>query len=56
MDQVFSNLLEVNTTGRRLVKWNGLDNDGNKLPSGIYIYVTETDGQILKGKLAIIND
>ena len=56
MDLVYSDLLEVNNSGRRMVKWDGLDNDGNKLPSGIYIYVTETGGQILKGKLAIIND
>ena len=56
MDLVYSEPLDVNNSGRRMVKWNGLDNDGNKLSSGIYIYVTETDGQILKGKLAIIND
>ncbi|VAX22554.1 hypothetical protein MNBD_IGNAVI01-1979, partial [hydrothermal vent metagenome] len=45
-----------NKSGRRMVKWNGMNNNGNKLPSGIYIYVTDSDGQILKGKLAIIND
>ena len=56
MNLVYSDKLEVNKSGRRMVKWSGLDNDMNKLPSGIYIYVTETDGQILKGKLAIIND
>jgi len=56
MNLVYSDKLEVNKSGRSMVKWSGLDNNGNKLPSGIYIYVTETDGQILKGKLAIIND
>jgi len=56
MNLVYSDKLEVNKSGRRMIKWSGLDNNGNKLPSGIYIYVTETDGQILKGKLAIIND
>lgn len=56
MNLVFSDQLEVNKSGRRMVKWDGFDINSNKLPSGIYIYVTETDGQILKGKLAIIND
>ena len=56
MNLVFSAKLEVNKSGRSMVKWSGLDKNGNKLSSGIYIYVTETDGQILKGKLAIIND
>ena len=56
MELVYSGQHEINTSGRRLVLWNGLDNNGDKLASGIYIYVTETDGQVLKGKLAIIND
>ena len=56
MNLVYSAQLNVNQSGRRLVSWDGLSENGNRLPSGIYIYVTETDGQILKGKLAIIND
>jgi len=56
MNLVYSEQLNVNQSGRSLVSWDALDNNGNKLPSGIYIYVTETNGQILKGKLAIIND
>ncbi|MEN8193900.1 MAG: MXAN_6640 family putative metalloprotease [Bacteroidota bacterium] len=55
MDLVFSERLAIESN-ERVVKWNGLDKYGNKLSSGIYIYVTETDGQILKGKLAIINE
>ncbi|NOX64763.1 MAG: hypothetical protein GXO85_02935 [Chlorobi bacterium] len=56
MNLVYNAQLEVNKSGRRMVKWSGLDNNGNTLPSGIYIYVTDSNGQILKGKLAIIND
>lgn len=55
MNLVYSANLEINKA-KRTVQWNGLDNNGNKLPSGVYIYVTDSDGQINKGKLAIIND
>lgn len=56
MNLVYTGEHEINTGGRRLVLWDGLNNNSQKLSSGIYIYVTETDGQIQKGKLAIIND
>ncbi len=36
--------------------WNVLDNDGNKLPSGVYIYVIKSGEDIYKGKLVIFND
>lgn len=56
MNLVYNGEHEINTSGRSLVLWDGLDNNTQKLSSGVYIYVTETDGQIQKGKLAIIND
>lgn len=42
--------------GKVFVKWNGLDNNGQKLPSGVYIYVTNSDDKIFKGKIVIINE
>jgi hypothetical protein len=42
--------------GTYIVKWNGLSDKGEKLPSGIYIYAAEMDGDIYKGKVAIINE
>lgn len=38
-----------------IVKWDGKDNDGNKLASGVYVYVTKADSKIKKGKLVILN-
>ncbi|HEX9058609.1 MAG TPA: hypothetical protein VF941_00350, partial [Clostridia bacterium] len=42
-------------TDKYVVNWNGMDSDGQRLPTGIYIYVTYSNGNIKKGKLAIIN-
>lgn len=38
------------------VKWNGLDNSGGRLQTGVYIYVTESDGNIKTGKILIKNE
>lgn len=36
--------------------WDGLDNDKNKLDSGVYIYILKVDSDYKKGKLVIFND
>ncbi|GJQ62787.1 MAG: hypothetical protein SCALA702_18400 [Melioribacteraceae bacterium] len=66
MDRVYSEILPVHKISHQglnqlfvrnnYVVWDGLDNDGNKLPSGVYIYVTYADDEIKKGKLVIYHD
>ncbi|MFC2083626.1 MXAN_6640 family putative metalloprotease [Bacteroidota bacterium] len=56
MDLVYSERKEIFAVEKIVVKWNGLDNDNNKLPTGVYIYVTNSDDQIKKGKFVIYND
>lgn len=42
-----------NTVG---VNWNGLDIDGNKLASGVYIYIIKKGDEVVKGKVVIFNE
>lgn len=41
---------------QRGVSWDGLDNDKNKLASGVYIYVIKKGSEIVKGKVVIFNE
>jgi hypothetical protein len=36
-------------------RWELKNNSGQKVSSGIYFYVIEMDGEIARGKLAVIN-
>jgi hypothetical protein len=42
--------------GQKVIRWNGLDKNNNRLSSGVYIYVTKSGDEIKKGKLVIFND
>ncbi|MEI7811533.1 MAG: MXAN_6640 family putative metalloprotease [Ignavibacteria bacterium] len=42
-------------SGFYIVKWNGKDNNGNKLPTGVYMFVTNSGDNIKKGKIVIEN-
>lgn len=55
MDLVYNRSLQIYNSEKIVVRWNGKDNNGNNVPSGIYIFITDSDGQIIKGKIAIIN-
>jgi len=48
-----ASILINNTAG---ISWNGLDNAGNKLASGVYIYIIKQGDEFLKGKIVIFNE
>ncbi|MBI1931974.1 MAG: hypothetical protein HYS24_05495 [Ignavibacteriales bacterium] len=55
MNLLYSKSLQISVSGKMIVTWNGLDNNNKKLASGVYIYVTEANGKIKKGKFVILN-
>ncbi len=43
-------------SGQRVMKWNGLDNKNQRVPSGVYIYITLSGSEKKIGKLVIFNE
>ena len=41
--------------GSYILRWNGLDSNGDKLPSGVYIYYTKNGSNTTSGKIVIFN-
>ncbi len=55
MNLIYSKTHKIILSDKISVSWNALDNNGNKLASGVYIYVTKAGGKIKKGKIVILN-
>jgi flagellar hook assembly protein FlgD len=56
----FGNLIrriayDVSKTGKQTIKWDCLDNTGNRVPSGIYYYEVTFKSAIQTKKMIIIN-
>lgn len=51
MNLIYNNSLPISVSGKMIVTWNGLDNNMNKLASGVYIYVTKANDKIKKVSL-----
>jgi len=56
MDLVYAGRKNIITADKIVVQWDARDSNGSKLPTGVYIYVTNSDDSIVKGKLIIYND
>jgi len=55
MDLIYSGKKTIFANDNIVVGWDGLDNSGRKLASGVYIYITQANNKIKKGKLVIFN-
>lgn len=57
MNLVYAGNKEISKKNDKfIVTWNGLDSHNNKLSTGVYIFVTESDGKLKTGKLVIENE
>lgn len=56
MDLLYSGFLNITSGNQVRLKWNCLDKNNAKLPTGVYIYVTKSGDTIKKGKLVIYNE
>ena len=58
MELVYSNnAMQRFKENRNIILWNNVkDNDGNKLASGVYIYIVKDGDNVEKGKLVILHD
>ncbi len=56
MRLIYSKNHYVYNFNKIIVKWDAKDNNGNKLPSGVYIFVVKSGNSIKKGKLVILNE
>ncbi len=57
--QMFYNkeeIIKILPGDQKGVVWNGFDNDGTKLASGVYIYVIKKGDDVVKGKVVIFNE
>ncbi len=55
MNLIYSGTHRIILSNKISVSWNALDNNGNRLASGVYIYVTKAGDKVRKGKIVIFN-
>ncbi len=53
---VYAGTERIQSFDKYVVSWDGMDMSGRKLPTGVYFFVTESGGNVIKGKFVIYND
>jgi hypothetical protein len=49
-------IIQILPGGQGGVSWDGIDEDGEKLASGVYVYVIKKGDEVVKGKVVIFNE
>ena len=49
-----ANLPAVSILGKQCYEWNGKNNKGGFVSSGVYFYVIKADGIDVRGKIAVV--
>lgn len=49
-------IIQILPGGQEGISWNGMDDNNNKLASGVYIYVIKKGDEVGKGKVVIFNE
>jgi len=56
MKLVYDGTRQISNSGNTVITWNGLDNNNQKLASGVYLFTVKAGNDIKKGKFVIINE
>jgi hypothetical protein len=56
MNLVYSGQQRIIATDKIVEEWNGIASNGRRLATGVYFYVTKSNGQLKKGKFVVFND
>jgi len=57
MELLYSGELVLQANGKYpIVRWNGITDSGERLSSGVYIYIVDSNTKLTKGKFVVLNE
>lgn len=57
MDLMFTDIVQTGFEGKYIVKWRGVGKqNGERLPSGVYLYILKSGSFVQKGKFSVVHE